>query len=85
MNIPPRNLAVQRRFSRQAWKLPSTIEEAMCISQVLYEAIQKIESDLASPAMATDPRRNDIVALLSQMEVVQEQLDSEPTEIDDGD
>ena len=57
----------------------------MCISQVLYEAIQKIESDLALQAMVADPRRNEIVALLSQMEVVQEQLDSEPTEIDDGD
>jgi hypothetical protein len=61
------------------------MEEAMCISQVLYEAIQKIEYDLALPAMAADPRRNEIVALLSQMEDVQEQLDSEPTEIDDGD
>jgi hypothetical protein len=57
----------------------------MCISQVLYEAIQKIETDLALPTMATDPRRSEIVALLSQMEDVQEQLDSEPTEIDDGD
>jgi hypothetical protein len=57
----------------------------MCISQVLYEAIQKIETDLALPTMASDPRRREIVALLSQMEDVQEQLDSEPTEIDDGD
>ena len=57
----------------------------MSISQVLYEAIQKIEGDLTSPSMAASPRRTEIAALLSQMVEVQEQLDSEPTEIDYGD
>jgi hypothetical protein len=58
---------------------------AMGISQVLYEAIKEIERELALPTMAADPRRKEIVALLEQMKSVQERLDAELTEIDDGD
>ena len=57
----------------------------MGISQVLYEAIREIERDLALPAMAADPRRTEIIALVQQMKGVQERMDAELTEIDDGD
>ena len=57
----------------------------MGISQVLYEAVKEIERELASPIMAADPRRKEIAALLEQMKYVQERLDAELTEIDDGD
>jgi hypothetical protein len=57
----------------------------MGISQVLYEAIQELERELALPTMAADPRRKEIAALVEQMKSVQEKLDAELTEIDDGD
>jgi hypothetical protein len=57
----------------------------MGVSQILYEAIQELETELKLPAMAADPRRKEIVALLDQMKTVQEKLDAELTEIDDGD
>ena len=57
----------------------------MGISQVLYEAIREIERELALPAMAADPRRTEIITLVQQMKVVQERIDAELTEIDDGD
>ena len=57
----------------------------MGISQLLYEAIQKIDRELAQPAMVADPRRKDILVLLIHMKEVQEKLDTDLTEIDDGD
>ena len=57
----------------------------MGISQVLYEAIREIERELALPAIAADPRRTEIITLVQQMKVVQERIDAELTEIDDGD
>jgi hypothetical protein len=57
----------------------------MGISQLLYEAIQKIDHELAQPTMVVDPRRKDIIVLLIHMKEVQQKLDADQTEIDDGD
>ena len=57
---------------------------AIATSQILYEAIPKIEADLAQPSMAGSSLRKDIAALLKHMKEVQKKLDSEGTEMDDG-
>ena len=53
-------------------------------SQILYEAIPKIEADLALPEMASSSLRTEISALVTHMKDVQRTLDSELTEIDNG-
>jgi hypothetical protein len=58
---------------------------AMATSQVLYDAIPKIEADLALPAMASSSLRKEISALLAHMKEVQRKLDAERTELDEGD
>ena len=57
---------------------------AIATSQILYEAIPKIEADLALPAMAGSSLRKEITALVVHMKEVQRKLDAEQTEIDDG-
>jgi hypothetical protein len=58
---------------------------AIATSQILFEAIPKIEADLALPEMAGSSLRKEIVALLDHMKRVQKKLDDELTEMDDGD
>ena len=57
---------------------------AIATSQILYEAIPKIEADLALPEMAGSSLRKEITALVAHMKEVQRKLDAELTEIDDG-
>jgi|SoiMethySBSTD1v2_1073268.scaffolds.fasta_scaffold3103012_2 hypothetical protein len=54
----------------------------MGISQLLFDAIQKLEAELESSAEYGEPLRQEIAALVKRMKKVQRKLDAELTEID---
>jgi len=57
----------------------------MSISQVLFDAINAIEAELQKPGEYGDVLQKEIAALVKHMKDVQRKLDSELTEIDQGD
>jgi len=57
----------------------------MSISQLLFDAINAIESELQKPAEYGELLQQEIAALIKRMREVQRKLDSELTEIDKGD
>ena len=54
----------------------------MGISQLLFDAIQRIEAELNAPGEFGEPLRQEIAALVKRMKEVQRKLDAELTEID---
>jgi hypothetical protein len=57
----------------------------MSISQVLFDAINAIEAELQKPGEYGDVLQMEIAALVKRMKDVQCKLDSELTEIEQGD
>jgi hypothetical protein len=56
----------------------------MSISQVLFDAIQAIEAELQKPGEYGDVLQLEIVTLLKRMKEIQAKLDSELTQIVQG-
>jgi hypothetical protein len=54
----------------------------MSISQVLFDAIQRLELELKSSAEYGQALQREITELIERMKVVQRKLDAELTEID---
>jgi hypothetical protein len=57
----------------------------MGVSQILFDAIQRIEAELIAPGEYSEQLRQEIAALVKRMKDVQRKLDAELTEIDTSD
>ena len=57
----------------------------MGISQVLFDAIQRLEIELKAPPEYGQMLQQEITALVERMKVIQRKLDAELTEIETSD